>query len=107
VFGTTTQAWGVIENEERTEEVQESELTGGDGDIIAVDQHGKKITVTFDYTYRAAGGASESDVGSGTAILSPETSTIIYVRSASRTHSKAPGYRTDRIEGTRWPDLLS
>lgn len=107
VFGTSTLAYGIIENEEKTTEVEESEIRGGDGDIVGVDQYGKKTTVTFEYTYRAAGGAGASDVGSGNTITSPETSTSIYVRSATQTHPKAPGYRTDRVEGTEWPDLLS
>ena len=107
VFGTSTQAWGLIENEEKTTEVQESEIIGGDGDIVGVDQYGKKTNVSFDFTYRAAGGAAASDVGSGSTITSPETSTAIYVRSFTQSHSKAPGYRTDRVEGTEWPDLLT
>lgn len=107
VFGTSTQAWGIIENEELGTEVEESEIRGGDGDIIGVDQFGKKSPVTFEFTFRAAGGPSASDVGSGSTITSPETATAIYVRSATQSRSKAPGYRTDRIEGTSWPDLLS
>ena len=107
VFGTSTNAWGMVENEEKTTEVQESEITGGDGDIIGVDQYGKKTTVSFEYTFRAAGGAGLTDVGSGSTITSPETSTAIYVRSATEAHAKAPGYKTVRCEGTSWPDLLT
>jgi len=107
VFGTTTQAYGLIENEEKTTEVQESEITGGDGDIVGVDQYGKKVNVSFDFTFRATGGVAHSDVGSGSTITSPETSTAIYVRSVSETYSKAPGYKTIRCEGTSWPDLLT
>lgn len=107
VFGTSTNAWGIVENEELTTEVEESEIRGGDGDIIGVDQYGKKSPVTFEFTYRAAGGTSASDVGSGSTINSPETATAIYVRSHTQTRNKAPGYRTDRVEGTSWPDLLT
>jgi len=107
VFGTSTEAWGVVENEEKTTEVQESEIVGGDGDIIGVDQYGKKVNVTFDYTYRSADGTDHDDVGSGSTVTSPESSTAIYVRSCAESWSKAPGYRTIRIEGTSWPDLLT
>lgn len=107
VFGTTTLAYGIIQNEEATTEVEESEIRGGDGDIIGVDQYGKKTTVSFEYLYRSAAGPDADDVGSGSTITAPETSTSIYVRSATRTHSVAPGYRMQRIEGTEWPDLLT
>ena len=107
VFGTSTLAYGIIENEEKSTEVEESEIRGGDGDIIGVDQYGKKTTVSFEYTYRSAAGPDADDVGSGSTISSPETSTDIYVRSATETHPKAPGYKTVRIEGTEWPDLLT
>ena len=63
VFGTSTLAYGIIENEEKTTEVEESEIRGGDGDIIGVDQYGKKTTVSFEYTYRSAAGPDEDDVG--------------------------------------------
>jgi len=107
VFGTSTQAWGLIENEEITTEVQESEITGGNGDIVGVDQYGKKTTVSLEYTFRATGGPDADDVGSGSTVTSPETSTAFYVRSASETRPKAPGYKTLRCEGTSWPDLLT
>jgi len=107
VFGTSTLAYGIIENEEKTTEVEESEIRGGDGDIIGVDQYGKKTSVSFEYTYRAVGGAAFSDVGSGSTITSPETSTSIYLRSVTETRPKAPGYKTIRAEGTEWPDLLT
>lgn len=107
VFGTSTLAYGIIENEEKTTEVEESEIRGGDGDIIGVDQYGKKTTASFEYTYRASGGADEDDVGSGSTITSPETSTAIYVRTATETRPKAPGYKTISVEGTSWPDLLT
>lgn len=107
VFGTSTLAYGMIENEEVTTEVEESEIRGGDGDIIGVDQYGKKTTVTFEYTFRSAAGPDADDVGTGSTISSPETSTSIYVRSATETRPKAPGYKTIRIEGTSWPDLLT
>ena len=107
VFGTSTNAWGIVENEEVTTEVEESEIRGGDGDIIGVDQYGKKTTVSFDYTYRSADGTDADDVGSGSTITSPESSTAIYVRSATAAYNKAPGYRSQRIEGTSWPDLAS
>ena len=82
-------------------------LRGGDGDIIGVDQYGKKVTVNFEYTYRAATGPDEDDVGTGSTISSPETATDIYIRSATETRPKAPGYKTLRIEGSEWPDLLT
>jgi len=107
VFGTQTLAYGMIENEEKTTEVEESEIRGGDGDIIGVDQYGKKTTVSFEYTYRDNTGPDLDDVGSGSTISSPETATDIYVRSATESHNKAPGYKTVRVEGTEWPDLLS
>ena len=107
VFGTSTLAYGIIENEEKTTEVEESEIRGGDGDIIGVDQYGKKTTVSFEYTYRSPDGPDEDDVGTGATIASPETATAIYVRSATETRPKAPGYKTIRVEGTSWPDLLS
>lgn len=105
VFGTGTQSWGIIENEEKTTEVQESKLTDGDGDIIAVDQYSKEILVSFEYTYRDTGGPDETAVGSGNTIASPETATDIYVRSATETRPKAPGYKTLRIEGSSWPEM--
>jgi len=107
VFGTSTLAYGIIENEEKGTEVEESEIRGGDGDIVGVDQYGKKTTVSFEYTYRTGDGPDEDDVGSGSTITSPETATSIYVRSATDTRPKAPGYQTIRVEGTSWPDLLS
>jgi len=107
VFGTQTLAYGLIENEEKTTEVEESEIRGGDGDIVGVDQYGKKTTVSFEYTFRAGGGPGLSDVGSGSTVTSPETATSIYLRSATESFSKAPGYKTVRCEGTEWPDLLS
>lgn len=107
VFGTSTLAYGIIENEEKETAVEESEIRGGDGDIVGVDQYGKKTNVTFEYTYRSAAGPDEDDVGSGSTITSPETSTSIYVRSATDARAKAPGYRTQRVEGTSWPDLLT
>ena len=107
VFGTSTLAYGIIENEESTTEVEESEIRGGDGDIIGVDQYGKKTTVSFEYTFRASGGPSSADVGSGSTITSPEGGVEIYVRSSTSTRPKAPGYLTVRIEGTAWPDLLT
>jgi len=107
VFGTSTESYGIIENEEKTTEVQESEIIGGDGDIVGVDQYGKKVNVSFDFTYRASGGVTHTDVGSGSTIASPETATSIYVRSVSETFSKAPGYQTIRCEGSSWPDLLT
>jgi hypothetical protein len=107
VFGTTNQAYGLIQSEEANTEVQESEIIGGDGDIVGVDQYGKKTTVSFEYMYAAATGPDADDVGTGSTITSPETSTAIYVRSATRSHSIAPGYRMQRIEGTEWPDLLT
>lgn len=105
VFGTGTHAWGIIENEEKTTEVQESKLTDGDGDIIAVDQYSKEILVSFEFTFRGAGGPDEDDVGSGSTITSPETSTAIYVRSVTETRPKAPGYQTLRVEGSSWPEM--
>lgn len=107
VFGTTTLAYGIIESEEATTEVQESEIVGGDGDIIGVDQYGKKTNVSFEYTYRSDAGPDADDVGSGSVIVSPETATSIYVKSAGQSYSKAPGYKTQKIDGTEWPDLLT
>ena len=107
VFGTNTLAYGIIENEEKTTEVEESEIRGGDGDIIGVDQYGKKTTVSFEYTWINGDGPDDDDVGTGVTITSPETSTAIYVRSSSETYSKAPSYKTQRVEGTSWPDLLT
>ena len=113
IFGTTDQSYGVIENVEATTEVNEEELTDGDGDIIAVDQHGKKTTCTFEYTYKtSADGPDLTDVGTGTAINVPDGGTYgipstIYLRSATATRSKAPGYLTIRCEGTSWPSLGS
>ncbi len=107
VFGTSTLAFGLIESEEKTTEVEESEIRGGDGDIVGVDQFGKKTTVSFDYTFRNGTGPDAADVGTGATIASPETATAIFVRSATESFSKAPGYKTIRIEGTEWPDLLA
>ena len=106
VFGTSTLAYGIIENEEAATEVQESEIVGGDGDIVGVDQFGKKTNVNCEYIFRDGTGPDADDVGTGATITSPETATAIYVRSATRSHSKAPGLRMQRIEGTEWPDLL-
>ena len=106
VFGTSTLNYGLIENEEKVTEVQESEIIGGDGDIVGVDQFGKKINVTFEYLFRAALGPDETDVGTGVAITSPETATVIFVRLVTESRTKAPGYKMIRVEGTRWPDLL-
>jgi len=49
VFGTKTLAYGIIENEELSTEVEESEIRGGNGDIIGVDQFGKKTNVSFEW----------------------------------------------------------
>lgn len=106
VFGTSTLAYGLIQNEEKTTEVEESEIRGGDGDIVGVDQFGKKIPVSFEYLFRDGTGPDAADVGTGSTITSPETATAIYVRSATETHNQAPGYKMVRIEGTSWPDLL-
>ena len=107
VFGTSTLAYGLIESEEKTREVEESEIRGGDGDIVGVDQFGEKTTVNFDYTFRDNTGPDLDDVGTGSTISSPETATAIYVRSATESHSKAPGYKTIRVEGTSFPNLLT
>lgn len=107
VFGTSTETYGIVETEEKTTEVEEQELSGGDGDIVGVDQYSKRVRVTGEYTYRAAGGPDEDDVQSGSTITTPETSTSIYIRSITDRYSKAPGYRTIAFEGTEWPDLLT
>ena len=106
IFGTTDVAYGYIESVEKSTEVQESEITDGDGDIVGVDQYGKKTNVSFEYTFRAIGGPGEASVGAGTTITVPDLGGECYVRTATETKSKAPGYLTYRIEGTIWPDLI-
>ena len=107
IFGTTDQTYGYIESVEKTKEVQESEITNGQGDIVGVDQFGGKTNVSFEYTFQSITGAvDESDVGTGVVITVPDLGGDAYVRSATVSKSKAPGYLTYRIEATIWPDLI-
>ena len=113
VYGTIGDAQIIVENIRETFSGSVEELTDGDGDIIAVDQHGKKTTCTFEYTYKtSADGPDLTDVGTGSTISVPDGGTYgipstIYLRSATATRSKAPGYLTIRCEGTSWPSLGS
>jgi len=106
-FGTIDETEAIYENIEITTDVEETELPDGDGDIVAVDQHTKRVRVTGEVTYKAAGEVAAADVGSGSLVTINASDSEIdqecYIRSFSLAKAKGD-YRKHRFEGTNWPD---
>lgn len=109
-FGTIDETYGIFENIEVVTEVEETELMDGDSDVTAVDQHTKRIRVTAEFTWKAAGSPQAADVGSGSTVAINASDSDInqaaYLRSFALVKSKGD-YRKSRIEATNWPDLGS
>jgi len=73
VWGTTDETEMVISNLRRATSTEVAELTDGDGDIVAVAAHGKKIEVSGDFSVIATGYLDGDDVA-GT--FTPADSTL-------------------------------
>lgn len=62
VFGTTDETQMVITNLRKATSTEVAELPNGQGDIIAVAAHGKKIEVSGDFMIQASGYLDGDDV---------------------------------------------
>lgn len=55
IFGTVDQTEYILENLSQTGSIEETELTDGDGDVVAAAYHGKKAEISGTFTVKASG----------------------------------------------------
>jgi len=68
IFGTTDKTYGIFQSVDEATAVEEFPVPRGDGEVYAVEQFGKTIAYSFEYTYITTGGPDEDDVGTGVAV---------------------------------------
>jgi len=104
VFGTTDETEMVISNLRRATSSEVAELTDGEGDIVAVAAHGKKIEVSGDFSVIATGYLVGDDVA-GT--FTPADSTLgIEILLTSVENVKQRGeFLSGSFTGMAYPDI--
>ena len=104
---------GYFESLDFAEEVEETVVKDGDGDIIAAAHHGKTQKVSGTYVWKDKGsGTPDNEVGTGTAIALAcagdsdyPASGSIYVTSCKTAYSQ-DGFKKIDFEGVKYPNLL-
>jgi len=108
IFGVTDSAQGYFESLDFEEVLDKIEVKDGDGDIIAIDYHSKRFTVSG--TYVMLTGQTLPTVGTAITITSQGTnqmvigSNTIYVDSVKQAYSNSDVAKVD-VTGTTYPNI--